>query len=73
MPALWPGLGLTLDSAPPYYKVHMAHFKLRQAGTWDPLPEYLHLHLDKCFLELQNTKILQGTKNTCMRGQSGQL
>ena len=29
--AVRPGPGLTLDSVPLYYKVHMNHFKLRQA------------------------------------------
>ena len=32
--------------------------KVRKAGTWDPLAECLHLYLDKCLLEQQNTEKL---------------
>ena len=46
---------------------------LRQAGTWDPLLQCLHLHLDKHLLEQQNTKKLQGTKNHCIHAQLGQI
>ena len=44
---------------------------LRQAGTWDPLLQCLHL--DKPLLQQQNTKKLQGTKNNFMHGQLGQI
>ena len=44
---------------------------LRQAGTWDPLLQCLHL--DKCLLKKQNTKKLYETKNNCMHVQLGQI
>lgn len=37
---------------------------MKQAGTWDPLLQ--SLHLDKSLPEQQKTKKLQGTKNNCM-------
>ena len=36
---------------------------MRQAGTWDPLLQCLHL--DQCLLQQQNTRSLEGTKNNC--------
>lgn len=40
----------------------IVHVFLKQAGTWDPLPECVHLHLDKhpekCLIQQQNTKKL---------------
>ena len=44
---------------------------VRQAGTWDPLPQCLQL--DKCLLQQQNTKKLYGTKNNCVHAQVGQI
>ena len=44
---------------------------LRQAGTWDPLLQCLHL--DTRLLGQQNTKKLQGTKNNCVHAQLGQI
>ena len=44
---------------------------IRQAGTWDPLLQCLHL--DKPLLQQQNTKKLQGTKNNCLCVQLGQI
>lgn len=37
--------------------------ELRQAGTWNPFPECLHLHLDRCLLQQQHTKKLEGSKS----------
>ena len=45
--------------------------EVRQAGTWDPLLQCLHL--DKGLLEQQNTKKLYGTKNNCTHAQLGQI
>ena len=43
---------------------------MRQAGTWDHLLQCLHL--DKCFLQQQNTKKYKGLNN-CIHAQLGQL
>lgn len=44
---------------------------LRQAGTWDPLLQYLNL--DEHLLVQQNTKKLYGTKNNCVQVHLGQI
>lgn len=44
---------------------------LRQAGTWDPWPQCLHL--EEHLLRQQNTKKLQATKNYCVCEHSGQI
>lgn len=44
---------------------------LRQAGTWDPVPQ--SLHLDTTLLELEDTKKLCGTRNNCVYVQFWQI
>ena len=44
---------------------------LRQAGTWDPLLQ--SLHLDKHLHQQQNTKKLWVTENNCVHMQLGQI
>ena len=46
---------------------------VRSAGTCDPLPECLCLHLDRHLLQQQHTKKLSGTKRDCTHAQLGQL
>ena len=44
---------------------------MRQVVTWDPLLQCLLL--DKGLLQQQNTKKLQGTKNSCVHVQWGKI
>ena len=44
---------------------------MRQAGTWDPWLQSLHLNTR--LLQQQNTKKLHGTKNNHMHAQLGQI
>ena len=44
---------------------------MRQAGTWAPLPQCLHL--DTPLPEPQNTKKLYGTKDNCVHVKLGQI
>ena len=53
------------------FSVDVFEKKQRQAATWNPLLQCLHL--DKHLLQQRNTNKLQGTKNNCMHAQLGQI
>lgn len=52
-------------------KLSLVLVEMRQAGTWDPLLQYLNL--DEHLLVQQNTKKLYGTKNNCVQVHLGQI